>query len=87
MMGSPKFVIQTPIIFIGFICGVTYLSSEHGRKAFVKHRSKEEYKPGITGPGYSTHNLNMKTHFDELDKLRKVNVQPFRDEKKEPLKK
>ena len=84
MMGSPKFVIQMPILVASICIAGTLLSTDYGRKLFVKY--KKEHIPGKTGYGYSTSKIDAKAYFNELDTLRKENVQPIWDEKKEPVK-
>ena len=61
---------------------VTYLSTDAGRKFFMKHMEADENNPGRQGSGYSTKKGNIKKDFDEMDALRKINVQPIWEEKK-----
>jgi len=42
----------------------------------------DENNPGRQGSGYSTKKGNIKKDFDEMDALRKINVQPIWEEKK-----
>ena len=86
MMGSPKFVMQMPLI-IGGICIIgTFLATEYGREVYVKRTSIKDQNPGKDGFGYSTKKGDAAVYFDKLDRLRKVNVQTIWDEKKAPVK-
>ena len=83
MMGSPKFVIQMTLTVIGTGAFVTYLSTDAGRDDWSKVTEAEKKNPnGRQGFGYSTKKADSKKYYNEMDALRKINVQPIWEEKK-----
>ena len=85
-MGSPKFVVLLPALVTGICVVFPWLGTDSGRKWYINWRyGDKEYQPGHKGHGWSTKSFDMKKEFDELDRLRQVNVQPIWDEK-EPRK-
>ena len=73
-----------PLIFIGTVVTLTYLSTDAGRKFFFRKDSSDTSvnNPGMQGFGYSTKKADSKQYFDEMDALRKINVQPIWEENK-----
>ena len=85
-MGSPKFVVLLPALVTGICVVFPWLGTDSGRKWYVNWRyGDKEHEPGHKGHGWSTKSFDMKAEFDELDRLRQVNVQSIWDEK-EPRK-
>ena len=81
MMGSPKMAIQIPLLCISAGVIGTYLSTDHGRKWYVKKTHEEKRPEARNFVGYNTRRGDSKTYFDEMDKLRKVNVHPVLEQK------
>ena len=82
-MGSPKFVVLLPALITGICVGGGWLATDSGRKTYIKWRyGDEEFQPGREGHGWTTKRMDIKGQFDELDRLRQVNVQPTWDEVK-----
>ena len=66
-----------PLIFIGTVVTITYLSTNAGRKFFYSRSDTEVKDSGRQGFGYSTKKADSKKYYDEMDALRKINVQPI----------
>lgn len=81
-MGSPRFAIQMSLIFVGTCVSLTYFSTDAGRKFFMTRSETDQKNPGMQGFGYSTKKADLKTYYDEMEALRKTNVQPIWEEKK-----
>ena len=81
MMGSPKMAIQIPLLCAGACLLGTYFATDHGRKYFVKKTHEEKRPEARNMVGFITRRGDSKTYFDEMDKLRKVNVHPVWEQK------
>jgi len=80
MMGSPQMALKLPLLLAGTCIMGTFLSTETGRKLWVKFKHGGQHEPGKTGFGYSTTKADVRAHHEEMDDLRKVNVQPIWEE-------
>ena len=86
MMGSPQMAIKLPLLMLGTALVGSFLGSDFGRQVWVKWNHSGEHDPGKSTAGCYSKKADMKTYYNELEALRKVNVQPIWDEKK-PVKK
>ena len=73
MMGSPRMAIQLPLLLSAILALPWYLQTESGRRRFMKYTGNHD--PNQTNlPGFARKRANFEEYYDELDKLRKVNV-------------
>ena len=77
MMGSPDFLLKLAVTIVGVGTAAMYMSSERGRKSVIAYNHPGEFKEGKDGHGFYGKKCDIKGHYNELDILRKVNVQPF----------
>ena len=73
MMGSTRMAIQLPLLLSAILALPCYLQTESGRRRFMKYTGNHD--PNQTNlPGFARKRANFEEYYDELDKLRKVNV-------------
>lgn len=82
MMGSPQMAIKLPLLMLGTALVGSFLGSDFGRQVLVKWNHSGEHDPGKSTAGCYSKKADMKTYYNELEALRKVNVQPIWDENK-----
>ena len=74
MMGSPKFLLKMGVTIAIIAPGTAYILSDSGYSKFVKWKYSGEY---VNGPNFKGRNL--KTDYEELEALRKVDVKPVNE--------
>lgn len=74
MLGSPKFLIKIGVTLAIITTGTAYILSDSGYSKFVKWKYSGEF---VNGPNYK--GTNLKTAYEDLEALRKVDVKPVNE--------
>jgi len=78
MMGGPKHIFKLSVTLGTLVIGGNYLMTEQGQKKFINYWYSDDYKPKETIAFMRFgKRADIKGQHDELEALRKINVQPL----------